>query len=192
MSNTFFMPNKSEVGTGALKTAIGQIASLGCKKALVVTDQILAKVGTLKMLTDLLDGSGVAYEIYDGTRPNPTCGDVETGVALVQKHKCDMIISLGGGSIHDCAKGIGVVATNGGDIRDYEGVDQTTKPPLPLVSVNTTAGTGAEMTRFCIITDEERKVKMAIIDWRISPLIAVNDPLLTESMPKGLTAADRS
>jgi alcohol dehydrogenase len=100
-----------------------------------------------------------------------------------------MIISLGGGSSHDCAKGIGIVATNGGNIRDYEGVDKSTKAMPPFIAINTTAGTGSEMTRFCIITDTDRKVKMAIVDWRVTPNVAINDPLLMVSMPPALTAA---
>ncbi len=100
-----------------------------------------------------------------------------------------MIISLGGGSSHDCGKGVGIVATNGGKIHDYEGVDKSTKSMPPFIAINTTAGTGSEMTRFCIITDTSRKVKMAIVDWRTTPAIAINDPLLMMGMPPALTAA---
>jgi alcohol dehydrogenase len=96
---------------------------------------------------------------------------------------------LGGGSSHDCAKGVGIVATNGGKIHDYEGMDKSTKAMPPFIAVNTTAGTASEMTRFCIITDTSRKVKMAIVDWRVTPNVAINDPLLMAGMPPGLTAA---
>ena len=89
-----------------------------------------------------------------------------------------MIITLGGGSAHDCGKGVGILATNGGKIKDYEGVDKSTKAMPPFLAVNTTAGTASEMTRFCIITDTTRRVKMAIIDWRVTPNIAINDPIL--------------
>jgi alcohol dehydrogenase len=102
---------------------------------------------------------------------------------------CDLIISLGGGSAHDCGKGIGIVASNGGSIRDYEGVDQSDIAMPPFIAVNTTAGTASEMTRFCIITDTSRKVKMAIVDWRVTPNVAIDDPLLMVGMPPGLTAA---
>ena len=105
-----------------------------------------------------------------------------------KKNKCDMLITLGGGSAHDCGKGIAIVASNGGKIHDYEGVDKSTKSLPPLIAVNTTAGTASEMTRFCIITDTKRHVKMAIIDWRVTPLIAINDPLLMAGMPPFLTA----
>jgi alcohol dehydrogenase len=100
-----------------------------------------------------------------------------------------MIIPLGGGSSHDCGKGIGIVATNGGNIRDYEGVDKMTKPMPPVIAVNTTSGTGSEMTRFCIITNTDTHVKMALVDWRITPNISIDDPLLMVGMPPALTAA---
>jgi len=187
--STFFMPCKSLLGEGALVGAVSQITALGHKKALIVTDAVLVRVGAVKALTDVLEKAGVSFVVYDGCEPNPTCGQVEAGVAMVKEHSCDFIISFGGGSPHDCAKAIGVVCSNGGDIRNYEGVDKTSKPMLPLVAVNTTAGTGAEMTRFCIITDESRHVKMAIVDWRVTPTIAVNDPKLMVGMPKSLTAA---
>ncbi len=106
-----------------------------------------------------------------------------------QDKKCDLIISLGGGSSHDCAKGIGIVSTNGGNIRDYEGVDKSTKPMPPFIAINTTAGTASEMTRFCIITNTSNHVKMAIVDWRVTPTVAINDPLLMAGMPPALTAA---
>ena len=132
---------------------------------------------------------GVDAVVYDETVPNPTDTNVAEGVALYKESGCDMIITLGGGSAHDCGKGVGIVATNGGTIHDYEGVDKSTKSMPPFVAINTTAGTGSEMTRFCIITDTSRKVKMAIVDWRVTPTIAINDPLLMVGMPSGLTAA---
>jgi len=114
---------------------------------------------------------------------------VREGLEILQRDACDCVISLGGGSPHDCAKGIALLATNGGDIKDYEGVDRSAKPQLPLISINTTAGTASEMTRFCIITDEARHIKMAIVDKNVTPLMSVNDPHLMAGMPKGLTAA---
>lgn len=116
-------------------------------------------------------------------------GNVRAGLAHLKQHQCDFVISLGGGSSHDCAKGIALCASNGGEIADYEGVDRSVKPQLPLVAINTTAGTAAEMTRFCIITDEARHIKMAIVDRNVTPLMSVNDPDLMLAKPKGLTAA---
>mmetsp|Transcript_71855 Transcript_71855/g.166260 ORF Transcript_71855/g.166260 Transcript_71855/m.166260 type:complete len:464 (-) Transcript_71855:191-1582(-) len=186
---TFFMPPKSLLGEGALQGAVSQIRSLGHKKALIVTDAVLVKVGAVKAATDVLESVGIAYAIYDGCEPNPTCAQVEAGLKMVKDEGCDFIISFGGGSPHDCAKAISLTATNGGDIRAMEGVDKSTKPMMTMVAVNTTAGTGAEMTRFCIITDETRHVKMAIVDWRVTPTMAVNDPKTMIGMPKSLTAA---
>lgn len=120
---------------------------------------------------------------------NPKDTNVEAGLRVFKENGCDSIISLGGGSSHDCAKGIGLVASNGGNIRDYEGIDRSTKNMCPMVAINTTAGTASEITRFCIITDTSRHVKMAIVDWRVTPQIAINDPKLMVGMPPSLTAA---
>ncbi|MFA0072041.1 iron-containing alcohol dehydrogenase, partial [Vibrio breoganii] len=114
---------------------------------------------------------------------------VNDGLELLTDNDCDFVVSLGGGSPHDCAKGIALVASNGGTIADYEGVDQSEKPMMPLIAINTTAGTASEMTRFCIITDEARHIKMAIVDKHTTPLISVNDPELMLAKPASLTAA---
>ena len=127
--------------------------------------------------------------LFDGAQPNPTTANVRAGLALLQEHKCDCVVSLGGGSSHDCAKGIALCATNSGKINDYEGVDKSAKPQLPLIAINTTAGTASEMTRFCIITDETRHIKMAIVDKHVTPLLSVNDPELMLAKPPALTAA---
>ena len=140
-------------------------------------------------IQEILSGSGIRSVVFDGAEPNPTDKNVEAGVAFFQENGCDSIISLGGGSSHDCAKGIGLVASNGGTIHDYEGVDKASKDVVPLMAINTTAGTASEITRFCIITDTTRKVKMVIVDWRVTPKIAVNDPVLMRGMPASLTAA---
>merc|ERR1711920_719075 len=141
---------------------------------------VLVKVGAVKALTDVLDGAGLSYSIFDGCAPNPTAEQVNAGVQMLKESGCDFVISFGGGSPHDCAKAVSMLSTNGGSIRDYEGVDKSTKPMLPMVAVNTTAGTAAEMTRFCIITDDQRHVKMALVDWRLTPTLAVNDPNIKE------------
>ena len=111
------------------------------------------------------------------------------GVKVLKENGCDIIVSLGGGSPHDCAKGIGIVAGNGEHIRDYEGIDKSGNPMVPLIAVNTTAGTASEMTRFCIITNNDTHVKMAIVDWRCTPSVAINDPLLMMGKPAEFTAA---
>ncbi len=185
----FYMPPISLMGRGCLKDVGQEIKALGYKKALIVTDKALVKIGLVKKVTDMLDEANINYVIFDETKPNPTVKNVEDGLKMLKDNNCDFLISIGGGSPHDCAKGIGLVATNGGSIKDYEGVNKSQKPILPLVAINTTAGTGSEVTRFAIITDEDRHVKMAIVDWHVTPLIAVNDPELMIEMPKSLTAA---
>lgn len=185
----FFMPPVSLMGIGCLKDVGTEIKSLGYKKALIVTDKVLVEIGLLKRLTTILDEEAIEYVLFDETKPNPTVKNVEDGLKMLKENNCDFLISFGGGSPHDCAKAIGLVATNGGSIKDYEGVNKSKKPMLPLVAINTTAGTASEMTRFSIITDEDRHVKMAIVDWHVTPILAVNDPELMINMPKSLTAA---
>ncbi|UBK58646.1 L-threonine dehydrogenase [Clostridium perfringens] len=189
MSYKFFMPAISLMGADCLKDAGDQLGELGFKKALIVTDKVLCQIGIVKKVTDVLDNKNIEYAIYDETKPNPTVKNVNDGLALLKEKECDFVISLGGGSAHDCAKGIALLATNGGEIKDYEGVDKSKKPQLPMVGINTTAGTGSEMTLFAIITDEERHIKIALVDKHLTPIIAVNDPMLMLAMPKSLTAA---
>ncbi|OOE40691.1 L-threonine dehydrogenase [Salinivibrio kushneri] len=189
MSSTFFIPAVNLMGAGCLAEAADAIQSYGFKKALIVTDKVLNEIGVVKQIAGLLDSRQVDSVVYDGTQPNPTTENVAQGLALLQENQCDCVISLGGGSPHDCAKGIALVASNGGQIGDYEGVDQSAKPQLPLIAINTTAGTASEMTRFCIITDEARHIKMAIVDKHTTPIISVNDPELMLAKPASLTAA---
>ena len=191
MSNTmmFFMPSVNLMGAGSLQDAGVQIGALGLRKALIVTDKILSDIGLVSKLTEVLDSKNIGYAIFNGTQPNPTVGNVNSGLKLLTENDCDFVISFGGGSPHDCAKGIALVAANGGSIKDYEGVDQSPKPQMPLVAINTTAGTASEMTRFCIITDEKRHIKMAIVDKHTTPIMSVNDPILMLDKPAPLTAA---
>lgn len=186
---SFFIPNVTLVGQHCSKEIPNRLKALGGKHPLVVTDKGIVACGILKQITDILDAAKVAYTVFDGAVPNPTDKNVEDATKVYLDNKCDSLISIGGGSSHDCAKGVGFVAGNGGRIQDYEGVDKSSKPFPPYVAVNTTAGTGSEMTRFCIITDTARKVKMAIIDWRCTPSVAIDDPVLMMGMPPSLTAA---
>lgn len=189
MSSTFFMPPVNVIGENALADAVATLKSYNFKKALIVTDGFLSKSGMSDEVIKLLNKDGMEAVVFDGTNPNPTTKNVADGLAMLKEHKCDFVISLGGGSPHDCAKGIALCATNGDDISEFEGLDKTKNPQLPMVAINTTAGTASEMTRFCIITDEERHVKMAIVDKNSTPILSVNDPHLMKGMPKGLTAA---
>ena len=185
----FFMPPVSIMGPNSLADATTELASMGFKKALIVTDKPLVKIKLVDELTSLLSQSGIQYVIFDGVQPNPTVSNINDGLEILQKNNCDVVISFGGGSPHDAAKGIALLATNGGDIRDYEGLNKSEKPQLPLVCVNTTAGTASEMTIFSIITDEERHVKMALVDKHFTPIMGVNDASLMVAMPPSLTAA---
>ena len=189
MATQFFMPVQNILGENALAQAIDAITALGLKKALIVTDPGVNKLGMADQVGALLSEKGIEYAIFDEVQPNPTVGNVNAGLAKLEQVSADCIISLGGGSAHDAAKGIAIVATNGGKIEDYEGLNKSSKPQLPLVAINTTAGTASEMTRFTIITDESRHVKMAIVDKNVTPLLSVNDPSLMENMPASLTAA---
>lgn len=186
---TFFMPSVNVIGEGALEQAVNQISDSGFRHALIVTDKPLVELGYAGQLQQALAVKDIQASIFDGVQANPTTGNVEAGLAILNQNQCDFVISLGGGSPHDCAKAIALVASNGGDIRDYEGVDKSAKPQLPLVSINTTAGTASEITRFCIITDENTHIKMAIVDKHVTPVLSVNDPFLMKNMPASLTAA---
>ncbi len=189
MSTYYFLPTRNVFGEGAVNEVGTLMSSLGGKRPMIVTDAFLAKCGMADRIAQILKDAGLNPTIFGGAEPNPTDKNVEAGVAFYQEHDADSIISLGGGSSHDCAKGIGLIVSNGGRIHDYEGIDKSSNPMVPLMAVNTTAGTASEITRFCIITDTSRKVKMAIIDWRVTPQIAVNDPELMKGMPASLTAA---
>lgn len=185
----FFIPTVSLMGVGCAKETGAQAKALGATNLLIVTDAGLAKLGVADKIKAQLEEVGLKAVVFDGAEPNPTDKNVHAGVDVYKKNNCDGIVSLGGGSAHDCAKGVGMVIGNGGNIRDYEGVNKTTKPMPPFLAINTTAGTASEMTRFCIITNTDTHVKMALVDWRCTPNIAINDPLLMVGMPASLTAA---
>lgn len=186
----FYIPTVTLMGVGAHKQIGERVKILGGKKPFICTDKGIVKAGIIDSLVDIIKKDAkVDCVIFDETIPNPTDDNVHKGVELYKAKGCDMIISVGGGSSHDCGKGIGILVTNGGKIHDYEGIDKSTKNMPPFIAVNTTAGTASEMTRFCIITDTSRKVKMAIVDWRVTPNVAINDPLLMVGMPPALTAA---
>ncbi|MEE9927199.1 L-threonine dehydrogenase [Microvirgula aerodenitrificans] len=188
-TTTFFIPSVNIMGTGCISEAVATIRRHGLRRLLIVTDAGLARSGMAARIQQLLADADIQSTVFDGAKPNPTVANVEAGLAALKAADCDAIVSLGGGSPHDCAKGIALCATNGGHISDYEGVDRSTRPQLPLIAINTTAGTASEMTRFCIITDEQRHVKMAIVDRNVTPLLSVNDPALMAGMPPSLTAA---
>ncbi|MGC0153227.1 L-threonine dehydrogenase [Chromobacterium vaccinii] len=187
--SAFFIPSFNLMGAGCLSQAIAEMRGHGFRRALIVTDAGLVKSGLAGRVAEMLGQADIEPVVFDGVHANPGCADVEAGLALLRDKRCDAVVSLGGGSPHDCAKAIALVAVNGGRIQDYEGVDKSAKPQLPLVAINTTAGTASEMTRFCIITDESRRIKMAIVDKHVTPILSVNDPETMAGMPPSLTAA---
>lgn len=189
MASAFYIPSVNLIGKNSLNDAFDAMGNHGFKQALIVTDKVLISLGVVGRIQKMLLDRQIASVVYDGVQPNPTIINVDEGLAILQKNDCDCVISLGGGSPHDCGKGIALLATNRGQIADYEGLDRSKKPQLPMVAINTTAGTASEMTRFCIITDQARHVKMAIVDKNVTPMLSVNDPELMMGMPKSLTAA---
>jgi len=188
-TEAFFVPNVSLMGKGCLSELPERVKILNGKKPLLVADKGMTDLGYTARVTDLLQSAGIESAVYDGTVPNPTDHNVEEGAEVYRRENCDLLISLGGGSAHDCCKGIGILVSNGGRIQDYEGLDQVKEPLPPYIAINTTAGTASEMTRFTIITNSSNHVKMAIVDWRVTPDVAINDPELMLDMPPSLTAA---
>ena len=187
--HSFFVPGISLIGVGACHGIPHYVHTYHITKPLIVTDKGIVNTGILKIITDILDGDNIPYSIYDKTVPNPTDENVTEGVAQYKADGCDGLISIGGGSSHDCCKGIGILLSNGGAIYQYEGVDKVNHMLPHYIAINTTAGTASELTRFCVITDKERHVKMSIVDWFLTPNVAVNDPVLMVGMPPSLTAA---
>ncbi len=185
----FFTPAVSLHGVGSADEAGDQAKALGATHLLIVTDKGLSKLGVADQIKSQLESAGLKATIFDGAEPNPTDKNVADGVKVYQEVKADGIVSLGGGSSHDAAKAIGIVVSNGGNIRDYEGLNKLTKSLPPFLAINTTAGTASELTRFAIITNTDTHVKLAIVDWRLTPGVAINDPLLHAGQPPKLTAS---
>ncbi|MBP2115462.1 iron-containing alcohol dehydrogenase [Paenibacillus silagei] len=188
-THVYYVPSINMMGEGCLKDIAPYIQELKLNKALVVTDKFLMKSGIAGRLLAVLEEAGIQYVVYDEVKPNPTCKNVHDGVDFLKQHECDYLISIGGGSPQDTAKAIGIVATNGGHIADYEGVHKSKNKSLPIVAVNTTAGTSSEVTINYVITDEERKIKMVMVDKNSIATISVNDPELMVDKPAALTAA---
>lgn len=187
--STYYVPSINIMGAGCLQELGPAISDLGFKKALVVTDKFLVSCGIAEKVTNVLKEQNIEFVIYDEVLPNPTCEVVNNGLIELKRHECDFVVSIGGGSPQDTAKAVALLATNGGDIRTYEGVNVTKNKALPIVAVNTTAGTSSEVTINYVITDEERHVKMVMVDKNSLVTITVNDPELMVNKPAALTAA---
>ena len=191
MANRIVLNETSYHGHGAIENIVPEAKARGFKKALVCSDPDLVKFGVTKKVTDLLDAGGVAYELYSNIKPNPTIENVTSGVEACKKANADFIIAIGGGSSMDTSKAIGIIMTNPEfrDVRSLEGVAPTKKPCLPIIAVATTAGTAAEVTINYVITDVEKKRKFVCVDAHDMPIVAIVDPDMMASMPKGLTAS---
>ena len=191
MAQRFILNETSYHGSGAIKNIATEAIGRGFKKALVCSDPDLIKFGVTKKVLDVLDENGLAYEVYSEIKPNPTIENVQSGVAAFKAAGADYMIAIGGGSSMDTAKAIGIIINNPefADVRSLEGVAPTKKPCVPIIAVPTTAGTAAEVTINYVITDAEKNRKMVCVDPHDIPIVAVVDPDMMSSMPKGLTAA---
>ena len=191
MANRIVLNETSYHGAGAIKEIANEVKVRGFAKAFVCSDPDLIKFGVTKKVTDVLDEAGLAYEIYSNIKPNPTIENVQTGVAVFKASGADYLIAIGGGSSMDTAKAIGIIINNPEfeDVRSLEGVAPTKKPCVPIIAVPTTAGTAAEVTINYVITDVEKKRKFVCVDTHDIPVVAVIDPDMMSSMPKGLTAS---
>jgi lactaldehyde reductase len=189
--NRFILNETSYHGKGAVSAVADEAKNRGFKKAFVCSDPDLIKFNVTKKVTDVLDKAGLAYEIYSNIKPNPTIENVQTGVEAFKKSGADYLIAIGGGSSMDTAKAIGIIINNPefADVRSLEGVAPTKKPSIPIIAVPTTAGTAAEVTINYVITDTEKDRKMVCVDPHDIPIVAVVDPDMMSTMPKGLTAA---
>ena len=191
MSNRIVLNETSYFGAGARENIALEAKNRGFKKALLVTDKSLMKFGVAKKVTDVLDNAGLAYEILDDVKPNPTIENVKNGVEMFKKAGADYLIAVGGGSVMDTAKAIGIIINNPehADVRSLEGAVQTKNKAVQIIAAPTTAGTAAEVTINYVITDVEKKRKFVCVDPHDIPVVAVIDSELMSSMPAGLTAA---
>lgn len=184
-----FQPVHTLIGKGSIEEIPRYISNLGVNKALVVTDEGLCKIGTVSKITDVLEKSGLKFEIFNKVLPNPTVSIVNEATEYFKQKGCDYIIAIGGGSPIDVAKAVSILSANGGKIEDYDGYDRSKKSGSPIIAINTTAGTGSEVTRAYVVTDEIRKVKMLMVDGNCLAYLAINDPDLMTDMPPALTAS---
>ena len=191
MANRIMLNQTSYHGAGAIAEIVNEAKAHGFAKAFVCSDPDLIKFNVSTKVTDLLAANGLDYEIYSNIKPNPTIENVQTGVAAFKASGADYIVAIGGGSSMDTAKAIGIIIANPEfeDVRSLEGVAPTKKPCVPIIAVPTTAGTAAEVTINYVITDVEKKRKFVCVDPHDMPIIAVVDPEMMASMPKGLTAS---
>ena len=189
--NRFVLNETSYHGKGAISAVADEVKARGFKKVFVASDPDLIKFGVTKKVLDVLDGAGIEYSVFSEIKPNPTIENVQAGVAAFKAAGADCIVAIGGGSSMDTAKAVGIIITNPefADVRSLEGVAPTKNKCVPIIAVPTTAGTAAEVTINYVITDVEKNRKMVCVDVHDIPVVAVVDPDMMATMPKGLTAA---
>lgn len=186
----FLNPSVNFMGPGCVKVLGERCKILNMKKPLIITDKYLAELenGPVAQSIASLKENGIEYAIFTGAEANPKVQNCYDGLDMYKAEGCDSIITVGGGSAHDCGKGIGIAATHEGNLVDYAGIETLDNPLPPLIAVNTTAGTASEVTRHCVLTNLETKLKFVIVSWRNVPLVSINDPMLMLGIPAGLTA----
>ena len=184
-----YQPRHTLIGRDGITMIPHFLRRLSATRVLVITDKGLMKIGTAGKVTAVLDEAKIDYVIYDGVQPNPTVTIVNEAFAFYNEKQCGAIIAIGGGSPIDVAKAVSILSANGGRIQDYNGVNKSRKHGAPIIAVNTTAGTGSECTRAYVVTDEEAKSKMLMVDTNCLSHLALNDPMLMVGMPPSLTAA---
>lgn len=191
MVNRIILNETSYHGAGAIANVATEAKARGFKKAFVVTDPDLLKFGVSQKVLDVLDKDNLAYEVYSNVKANPTIENVQTGVEAFKNSGADYIVAIGGGSAMDTAKAIGIIVENPefADVRSLEGVAPTKNKAVPTIAIPTTAGTAAEVTINYVITDVEKNRKFVCVDTHDIPVVAIIDPDMMSSMPKGLTAA---
>lgn len=185
----FECPTRVFFGWGASEQAGARLTELGVRRALVVSDPGVAGAGLVDGIVRAIEAAGIGAVAYTGVQPNPTVANVEAGLQLFRDEGCDGIVGLGGGSAMDAAKGVGIVASNGGSIVDYTGREQVPLDPVPLICLPTTCGTGSEVTFNAVITDESRHMKLPYVSRNIAPKVALVDPALVVNAPKSVIAA---
>lgn len=187
----FLNPSVNFMGPNCVSVLGERCKLLNMNKPLIVTDEFLAKLenGPVAQSVAALTASGIEYVIFTGAEPNPKVQNCYDGLKLYNENSCDSIITIGGGSAHDCGKGVGIAATHDKDLTEYAGIEKLENALPPLIAVNTTAGTASEVTRHCVLTNLDTKLKFVIVSWRNVPLVSFNDPMMMLDIPPALTAA---
>lgn len=187
----FLCPSVNFMGPGCVSILGERCQILNMKKPLIVTDEFLAKLenGPVAQSVASLEAAGIEYVIFTGAEANPKVQNCYDGLKLYRENGCDSIITVGGGSAHDCGKGVGIAVTHDKDLTEYAGIEKLENPLPPVIAVNTTAGTASEVTRHCVLTNLDTKLKFVIVSWRNVPLVSFNDPMMMLGIPAGLTAA---